>query len=145
MGEDHTSVGAALRLDRLILPVSGSVREKPFTPDYAMYEQILAKAKRTVTAWGGSMVFVFIADLHHLDGSLHPFRKGMLDVVRELELPLIDLQPVFNALPNPMKGRYEHPMKVHSYAHLRPEGYQILRPGGAGAALDAGPPALTRP
>lgn len=127
MGEDHTSAGAALRLDRLILPLSGRVLKKALTPDYALYEQILARAKATVASWGGSMVVVWIVDLHYLDGSIHPFRKGMLDVVRRLDLPLIDLQPVFNALPNPMNvRRYEHPLKVHSYAHLGPEGYQLF-------------------
>lgn len=122
MGEDHSSAGAAMRFDK----VSGFIaakttRNKPAPPpDLATFKRVLEKAKRVVASWGGTLHFVYLADLHHLRGPEHPLRKPVLDAVSEVGLPLIDVQPAFAAVPDPTTLRY------HAESHCNEEGNRLI-------------------
>ena len=80
-------------------------------PDYALFRDVLAEARRTVNAWGGSMSLVYLPDQHRTDPSspLPPARSNALDTVharvtqiaRELDVPLLDVAAVFAKDPNP--------------------------------------------
>ncbi|APR84472.1 Hypothetical protein A7982_09821 [Minicystis rosea] len=122
MGEQHSTAGAALRLDKLSGFVGARVgaRRPEVAPDVVTLQRALERAKTTVRGWGGELVFIYLADLHHLRGPEHPTRRAVLDAVRAAGVTVIDLQPVFAALPDPMIARY------HAESHLNEEGQQIV-------------------
>lgn len=121
MGEDHSSTGAAMRFDKLSGFVQARTTFARADPlPLAEYKRALEKAKRIVSSWGGTLQFVYLADLHHLRGPEHPLRQPVLDIVREVGLPLIDVQPAFAAVPDPMTLRY------HAESHLDEEGNRLL-------------------
>jgi hypothetical protein len=76
------------------------------------------------------MHFVYLADLHNLHGAEHPARRAILATVRELGLPLIDVQPAFAAVPDPMTLRY------NAESHCNEAGYRLI----ADTVLAALPP-----
>jgi hypothetical protein len=129
MGEQHATAGAALRLDKLhgFLGARLARKKAEPAPDLAAFKRILEKARATVDGWGGKLHFVYLADLHHLRGPEHPTRKAVLETVRAVGLPLIDLQPVFAATADPMTLRY------HAESHLNEEGNALV-----GRAMVAG-------
>jgi hypothetical protein len=139
MGEQHSSASVVLRLDRLngfaathlaIRPAAAAPGGSGGRPDLAVYKAILGKAKTLVSAWGGTMYFVYLADVHNLSGPEHPGRRPILATVKELGLPLIDVQPAFAAVPDPMTLRY------HAESHCNEAGYQLI----ADTVLAALPP-----
>ncbi|MFT3774337.1 MAG: hypothetical protein QM820_53940 [Minicystis sp.] len=89
-------------------------------PDLETFKRILEKANATVSSWGGKLYFVYLADLHHLRGPEHPTRKAVLETVRAVGLPLIDVQPAFAAVPDPMTLRH------HAESHLNEEGQKLI-------------------
>lgn len=122
MGEDHSSLGAALRFDKLSGAIGARLARKTADapPDFATWKRVLEKAKRVVASWGGTLHFVYLADLHHLSGPEHPLRKQVLDLVRELDLPLIDVQPAFAKERDPMTLRY------HAESHCNEAGNRLI-------------------
>jgi hypothetical protein len=79
-------------------------------PDFALLKQVLAEARRTVNAWGGSMSVVYLPEEHRTNPSArNAIRARELDIVRsrvtqianELDIPLLDIASVFERDPNP--------------------------------------------
>jgi hypothetical protein len=76
--------------------------------DLTMFRRILSQAKATTASWGGTLYFVYLPNWgrfvsqrswgHFVDG-LH---DNVLNVAQELEIPIIDVLPVFEARPEPM-------------------------------------------
>lgn len=122
MGEQHSTAGAALRLDRLSGFAAARVKRPgpAAPPDLALFERALARAQAEVKGWGGRLVFLYLADLHHLRGPDHPLRAPVLDVVRRVGLPVVDTQPVFAGAPDPEALRY------HAESHPNPRGYALI-------------------
>ena len=122
MGEDHSSTGAALRFDKLSGAVGARLAKKTEDPppDLATFKRVMAKAKAVVESWGGAMRFVYLADLHHLSGPEHPLRLPVLDTARAVGLPIIDVQPAFAKVPDPMTLRY------HAESHCNEAGSELI-------------------
>ena len=141
MGEQHSSASAVMRLDRLNGFAAARVMPRPVgagaggggRPDLPLFKSILARARATVASWGGTMVFVYLADLHNLRGPEHPARRPVLAAVNELGLPLIDVHPAFAAVPDPMTLRY------NTESHCNEAGYRLIADTVL-AALAALPP-----
>jgi hypothetical protein len=122
-GDQHASASAFLRLDRLHGFVAARLPERHAArgrPDYALYRSVLERAKAAVGAWGGTLWFVYLADVHDLRGTDHPTRAAVMAMVKDLGLPLVDVHPVFAAVPDPMSLRY------HEASHLDEAGYALL-------------------
>jgi len=122
MGEEHSNAGAAMRLDKLGGAAAARLARKRAgpPPDLATFKRVLEKAKAAVAGWGGTLHFVYLADLHNLTGPDHPLRKPVLDVVRAVGLPLVDLHPIFVEKRGPLSLRY------HEASHLNEEGYRLV-------------------
>jgi len=108
--------GLRASLARKLLPVLSLHNLLPFLGlpsgrvnfDYALFAEILEAARGEVEAWSGRLIFVYLpitADLYGLsrldaDGSYA--RQRTLQIVRELNIPIVDIYPVIAALPDPM-------------------------------------------
>ncbi len=76
--------------------------------DYDLLEEILAAARDEVAGWSGRLLFAYLpltADFYGLsrftaDGAYA--RQRTLEIVRRLDIPIVDLYPVIAALPDPM-------------------------------------------
>ncbi len=123
MGEQHSSAAGALRLDRLNQAVTGMLARKGpagAPPDFALYKTVLAKAKKTVESWGGTLIVVYLPDVHQLYAGEHPNRRPVLAAIKEVGARLIDAHPPFVAAKDKAKLRY------HEGSHLSVEGYALL-------------------
>lgn len=134
MGEQHTSASVVMRLDRLNGFAAARLAARQAgdggRPDLPLFKAILGKARTLVNGWGGTLYFVYLADLHNLSGPEHPGRRAILATVKELGLPLIDVQPAFAAVPDPMTLRY------NTESHCNEAGYRLI----ADTVLAALPP-----
>ncbi|MEP7125425.1 MAG: SGNH/GDSL hydrolase family protein [Byssovorax sp.] len=124
MNEHHSSAAAVLRLDRIGAALEAQSTPAPAVPDLPLFQTILEKARDRVAAWGGELRFIYLPDLPYLLGrpglKEHPLRKGVLDAVSAAHLPLLDLHPVFAALPSIKDVMW------HAESHLNEEGYKIV-------------------
>ena len=124
MNEHHSSVAAVLRLDRIDAALEARSQVAPPAPDLALFQVILAKARDRVASWGGKLHFIYLPDLPYLLGGSgpkeHPLRRRVLDAVRASRVPLLDLHPVFAALPAINEVMW------HAESHLNEEGYRIV-------------------
>lgn len=77
-------------------------------PDFGLFRRILARASRQVSSFGGMLYFVYLpASLRFMTDNpdrddLDSVREGTLAVVRELELPLIDVAKLFAGQEDPL-------------------------------------------
>jgi hypothetical protein len=108
--------GMRASLGRKLLPVLSLHNFLPFLGlpagrigfDYELFEEILISAKAEVAGWSGQLIFTYLpltADFYGLsrfdaDGSYA--RQRTLEIVRDLEIQIVDLYPVIAALPDPM-------------------------------------------
>jgi hypothetical protein len=124
MGEQHSIAGQVMRLDALDAsraPPAGAGR--PFG-EFALFKEILTKAKGLVSSWGGTLYFVYVPDLHFLARSngreMGPNREPVLAAVREVGLPLIDVVPAVLAAPDLSA------LMPHQRAHFGEAGYRLM-------------------
>jgi hypothetical protein len=69
----------------------------------ALIRECLDDARREIAGWGGELVFVYLPGYPALSsGRPHPRRALVLELVRELGLDVVDLDPVFRAQPDPL-------------------------------------------
>lgn len=122
--EDHSSLAAFVRLDGSIWIATKKFLEVNHfaePPDFDLFERILASARDVVTSWGGRLYFVYLPDIHHLDGR-HPdvfSREPVLALVKRLSIPLIDVHQVFVDHPNPES------LRVCYDSHANEAGYEL--------------------
>ena len=108
--------GMRSSLGRKILPVLSLHNLLPFLGlpagridfEYELLEEILTAARSEVADWSGQLIFAYLpltADLYGLsrfDADASYTRRRTLEIVRELEIPIVDLFPAIAALPDPM-------------------------------------------
>jgi hypothetical protein len=84
----------------------------------------LSEAQATVSAWGGTLYFVYVPSYGLLKyrGKL-PLYRFALDTASSQGLPIIDLYPVFQAQPEPL-ALFPFP-----YSHYSPAGYRVAAQG----------------
>lgn len=125
MHESHSSVTAVMRLDRLAFALQSVAVKDVYhiEPDFPLFKRVLARAKSRVESWGGELVFVYVADMFYLQykGKLvHHNREKVLEAAREVGLRVIDTQPTFLAVSDPMT------VMAHLESHCNEAGYKLL-------------------
>ncbi len=125
--ETHSAGASAIRLDRVnsvLTAKLGLYSEQQGPPrryDFDLFEQVLVKAKERVSAWGGTLYFVYVPDMLFLrKKAAHPNREKALAAAREVGLPIIDVHAVFSAEPDPDRVMF------HSESHCNEEGYLLM-------------------
>jgi hypothetical protein len=108
--------GLRATFGRKLLPIASFHNLLPFLGlpsgridfDYKLFEEILRAARDEVEGWSGQLLFVYLpitADLYGLSGfdvdGSYP-RQRILEIVRGLEIPIVDLHAIIAALPDPM-------------------------------------------
>ncbi|MGE3153650.1 MAG: hypothetical protein AB7G48_13465 [Nitrospiraceae bacterium] len=85
------------------------VRSAPYQPsvgkaELELFRAILAKARQSVTDWGGRLVFVYLPRYERYVPEIggQPNREDVLAIVRSLEIPVVDMHPVFAAEDDPL-------------------------------------------
>ncbi|MBW2494829.1 MAG: hypothetical protein JRE43_08755 [Deltaproteobacteria bacterium] len=108
--------GTRASIGRKFLPVLSLHNLLPFLGlpwgrvdfDYALFERVLSVAKHDVARWSGKLIFVYLPITSNFYGlsrygmSPSPARRRVLEIVRHLDIPIVDLVPVIAALPDPM-------------------------------------------
>ena len=100
MGEDNSSAGTIFRLDPVAALVDAHSGAAGDPPDFELFGRVLARAKADIEAMGGTMYFVYIADMYATGkiAKLHPLRDRVLETARAAGLPIIDTSPAFQAV-----------------------------------------------
>ncbi|MBU6480934.1 MAG: hypothetical protein KGS09_10375 [Nitrospirae bacterium] len=72
--------------------------------DLDLFAKTLSQAKSTVSQWGGKLVFVYLPQYERYAKPefVNKDREQVLRIVRDLDLPLIDLHPRFQAQADPL-------------------------------------------
>lgn len=126
MDERNSSFAATLRLEHLIGRFMGGDPEGHSAgnaPDFALFKRVLAKAKKVAEGWGGTLTFVYLPDFWPpgAEGTKdHPGRAGVLDAVKEVGLPLIDVHEAF-------RGRKDlGGLAYYHQSHCNEAGYSAI-------------------
>ena len=75
-------------------------------PDLDLFRDILAQAKTRAGTWGGKVYFVYLPDWPRYSseavGPAAKQRDAVLELVKSLGIPVIDIHPVFQAQNDPL-------------------------------------------
>lgn len=120
LAERNSALSALLRLDSSTSLLEFKAAGRP--PDFELFKNVLRRAKADVAAWSGELTFVYLPDLWFTGTKVkpHPLRARVLEAVREVALPLLDIDAPFNAEPDLEALRY------HPDAHTSPAGYAVI-------------------
>ncbi len=116
-----------LRLYHLRTRLGVNKPAPPSTPPPSdLFSKILAEARNRVLAWGGRMYFVYIPDYTrynqtHQDHDSLFHRAGVLEAVRKLGIPLIDVHEFLSHHPDPLSL---YPFRLHG--HFNAQGYRLI-------------------
>lgn len=91
--------------------------------DLQLFEEILAEAQATASAWHGQVVFVYLPtwERYRVPETASQDRDKVLNIVDRLHLPLVDLHPVFNAQSDPLAL-----FPFRRYAHYNAAGHKLV-------------------
>jgi len=91
--------------------------------DRELFRRILTEAKSMVASWGGQMFFVYLPtwERYRLPDLASKDRDAVLNLVKDLQLPLIDLNPIFEKHPDPLSL-----FPTRRYAHYNDAGHQLV-------------------
>jgi hypothetical protein len=103
----------------------GEKRFDPTTIDVRLFREVLEQARETVRGWGGEIYFVYNpARGGYYDEDLRQrlawARRQVLAMVRDLDLPLVDLDARMSRHPD-LAALYSHPG-----AHFSPDGNRLV-------------------
>jgi hypothetical protein len=90
-----------------------------------LFRRTLEQTKERVSGWGGRLYFIYLPDwsrysLGTLPGAVGK-RAEVFNVVKSLDLPLIDLHPVFQAHPDPLSL-----FPFRQVGHYKEEGHRLV-------------------
>lgn len=78
--------------------------------DFELFRTVMAAARDETASWGGELHFVYFPSWVHFDSMAlradvyrRRNRKRVLEIVKELGIPLIDLKPVYASDPDPTR------------------------------------------
>jgi lysophospholipase L1-like esterase len=91
--------------------------------DYPLFRRILSAARDTVSGWRGKLYFAYLpCETDFRDRRFakanEAVRRRVLGIVSELDIPLIDLRPLF------AQEKDRDSLYAFRGAHLSPRGYQ---------------------
>ncbi|MCS6297072.1 MAG: hypothetical protein H8K09_12630 [Nitrospira sp.] len=91
--------------------------------DLQLFENILGEAQATASMWSGQVVFVYLPtwERYRIPETASQDRDKVLKIVDRLELPLIDLHPVFSAQSDPLAL-----FPFRRYAHYNDAGHKLV-------------------
>ena len=124
------SLGALLKKRPLVNGIDGEIVEslRAFgapsqKADRDLFRTILAEANRMVASWGGRMYFVYLPtwERYRLPELASQDRDTVLNIVKELQMPLIDLHSTFAKHPDPLSL-----FPTRRYAHYTVAGHQLV-------------------
>jgi hypothetical protein len=117
--------------------------------EYPVFRRILAAAQRSVSAWGGELVFVYLpgpGDLGRGPPYLEKLHERVRALLRELGIRVVDVRDAFRSQPDPARLFY------YPGSHFSPEGARVAAErvlealdGAAGRGHVAGDPGATVP
>jgi hypothetical protein len=89
----------------------GLLRDVPYNPPMSeeeseLFGRILREATATIHSWGGRMVFVYLPQYERYDPTVRKGqsdREKILDIVRSLNVPVVDLHETFERLQDPLE------------------------------------------
>jgi hypothetical protein len=90
--------------------------------DITIFGQVLEIAKRRVAGWGGRIVFVMIPNWDDYNGHIPPWRLRVLDTVRQIGLPIVDVDSAVRAGGDPLQY---FPVQGQ-WGHFNPRGYALM-------------------
>ena len=103
----------------------GSPEELAAVPPAADFNSVLQKANEQVKGWGGRMYFVYLPSYgryaRRVDENSYLHRQEVLDLVRGLNIPVIDAHQVFATHPDPLSL-----FPNRQLGHYTPEGYRLV-------------------
>jgi PAS domain S-box-containing protein len=79
-----------------------------------LFKQILLNAKQEVGSWGGKLYFVYLPswDPYGDPTRASPYRKRVLEIVKSVELPIIDVHETFTQQSDPL-DLFPHRVRAH--------------------------------
>ncbi|MEW6599508.1 MAG: hypothetical protein AB1499_00915 [Nitrospirota bacterium] len=94
-----------------------------------LFKDIFAEAKRTINSWDGKLVFVYLPDYSRYPKRIDKCRKRFLDtgktgiikIIKDLEIPVLDIQSVFDSHPDPLSF---FPFKL--FGHYNADAYKLI-------------------
>jgi hypothetical protein len=88
-----------------------------------LFREIMSQAKATVSTWGGKLYFVYLPSWERYGDPDRASvdRDQVLLMVKTLDVPIIDLHPVFQAHPDPV-GLYP----FRRWGHYNKEGHKVV-------------------
>ncbi len=91
--------------------------------DIDLFQRVIHEAQRYTSSWGGQLYFVYLPtwDRYGLRSSLVFHRQEVLKVVRDEELPFIDLVQVFDHHPDPLSL-----FPFRQRGHYNIEGHRVV-------------------
>lgn len=90
--------------------------------DISIFGHVLEIAKRRVAAWGGRIVFVMIPNWDDYNGRIPPWRLRVLDAVRQIGLPIVDVDAALRSAGDPLQY---FPVRGQ-WGHFNPRGYALM-------------------
>lgn len=117
------SFAALSRLRELFHGAAVVPRSRDYPFDAERLEAVLATAREATHAWGGELVFVYLPAWERFseDGRANPHRDAILESVRDLGLPMVDVTEAFAAHPDPVSL---FPFRMPG--HYTQEGYRLV-------------------
>ena len=88
-----------------------------------IFKDILSKSKKLASGWNGKIYFIYLPDWYRYSSNIeHPNRNFVMDTVKELNIPLIDMHTeVFETHPDPLSL---FPFRKRN--HYNSEGYKLI-------------------
>lgn len=90
--------------------------------DIGIFGRVLEIANRRVAAWGGRIVFVMIPNWDDYNGRIPPWRLRVLDTVRQIGLPIVDVDAAVRSGGQPLQY---FPVRGQ-WGHFNPRGYALM-------------------
>lgn len=88
------------------------------------FSEVMRTAQHAVNSWGGKLVFVYLPQWERYSGKgqMSGDREQVLNLVREMGLPLVDLHPRFSADADPLRM---FPLRLNG--HYSIDGNQVVQ------------------
>jgi len=89
--------------------------------EMGLFREVMAKAQKQISGWDGKLYFVFLPGTEILrnDPGRQTLRVEVLQTVKELGIPVIDVYPAFKERPDPLT------LFSLPFPHYNQEGYRI--------------------
>lgn len=94
-----------------------------------LFKDYMAEAKRTVDAWGGQLVFVYLPSYYRYSEKINKCKvrshdagkQSVMKAVKSLNIPIMDIHEAFNSHPDPLSF-----FEFRIYGHYNPKGYKAV-------------------